>query len=257
MKSAGQINQKLKQVRFRHVKREIESLLRRTPQNCANNTKVESPTGLLGVCKLDCQTCDPVLKDRSGACGGFAFLHKGEDIKESLQNFFSTKSLPEIAIRFPDVAALRWALDSDEDPATQEEYQSAPIPLGVHWGAKVWTESTKEAEAFRKGVEASLEEIASLRDKVYHLSVEADNLSGTLRGETERLSDSLTASQLRQDEAEAKAEYAQAQLEAREREVVQLRAERDTLLDILREKKESPKTEIQPIVAPFWSRIFG
>lgn len=125
MKTSGQVAQKMKQARFRHLKRELENLLKVAPRNCIHNTPIKTHRGYVGVCALDVETCDSEVKDRSKGCSDFEAPRTKEEIKTSLKKFFETGTIPEIAVRFTDVAALLWVLsDEDEtfrDPGGWEE----------------------------------------------------------------------------------------------------------------------------------------
>ena len=137
MKTTGEIGQKLKQVKFRHVKRELEKLLETKSSNCRFNyfLKPGKPTNnkltaLLGggvnVCRcpdLDYRICDARLEDEDAAptCPYFSLRHDKSKIKSSLKEFFSSGQLPEISIRFPDVASLLWVLGDQEESESEEE----------------------------------------------------------------------------------------------------------------------------------------
>lgn len=181
MKSAGQTYQKMKQARFRHVKREIDNLLKQTPRNCANNSQAKTSTGILGVCKIDCQTCDAQVNDRSGACGEFTQIHGREDVKKSLQDFFFSRTIPEIAIRYPDVAALLWVLDGEElegeeIPEGREDYFPGSILVGTYCGVKLWVDSDAEA----KNISASIQSLTNLQEIVPLQRNEIETLKGSL-----------------------------------------------------------------------------
>ena len=133
MRTAGQVLQKLKQAQFRHVKKEVSSLLKRTPNNCANNVRVQTPSGEVGVCKLYHKTCDANFSDLSESCSDFTHLHGKEEIKASLKVFFSQRSVADISVRYPDVAALLWVLEDSpredfpeegEEEVSSEEFEA-------------------------------------------------------------------------------------------------------------------------------------
>lgn len=130
MKKAGEVGQKLKQVKFRHIKRELEKLLETKAVNCRFNYFLKPGTvnqnkliSLLGggvhICKcpdLESRICDSRLEDVDGAasCPYFSLRHDKEKIKDSLKEFFKERSTAEISIRFPDVASLLWVLEDDD-----------------------------------------------------------------------------------------------------------------------------------------------
>ncbi len=130
MKKAGEVGQKLKQVKFRHIKRELDKLLQTKSVNCRFNYFLKTGSknenkllSLLGggvyICKcpdLDSRICDSRLEDADAAqnCSFFSLRHDKEKIKDSLKEFFKDRSVSEIAIRFPDVASLLWVLEDDD-----------------------------------------------------------------------------------------------------------------------------------------------
>jgi len=151
MKTRGQIAQKFKQAQYRHIKREIGRLLKRTAPNCKNNRTLSLKIGPVGVCSLDCDVCDARFEDRAPECEEWDPRHEKGEIKASLKEFFQTRKVPEIAVRFPDVAALLWVLaDDEEDP------QAGPLlPQGVSLtlgGAEVWVDSEEEVTQVSQAV---------------------------------------------------------------------------------------------------------
>lgn len=126
MKPEGQVRHKLVQVRFRHLKREIRGGLSRRPQNCANNGTVNTPSGPLGVCLLGAGSpaswegspCDERHggDSRAAKCPFFAPARTKDSLREGFDGFLEGASLPEIAERYPDMAALMWVLDEDTPP---------------------------------------------------------------------------------------------------------------------------------------------
>jgi len=130
MRKAGEVGQKLKQVKFRHIKRELEKLLEKKSVNCRFNyflkpgtTNTNQLLSLLGggihICKcpdLDSRICDPRLEDEDASqkCPFFSLRHDKEYIKDSLKEFFKEKGIAEVSIRFPDLASLLWVLDDDD-----------------------------------------------------------------------------------------------------------------------------------------------
>jgi hypothetical protein len=152
MKTRGQVAQKFKQTKFRHIKREIRRLLKQTAPNCQNNRTLDLDLGPVGVCALDCEICDARCGDRAPDCADWIPRYDAEEAKESLRNFFQTRSVAEISVRFPDVAALLWVLieDGADDP------QEAPLfpgglPTDEFFGVQVWVDSDEELETLREG----------------------------------------------------------------------------------------------------------
>lgn len=104
MKTEGAIQQKLKQVRFRHLQRELESRLSEEPGNCKHLTEQGA------LCTLHNAPCGQKAH-RPPSCGIFEIANEKEELKASMKEFFATRPAAEIAARFPDVAALMWVLD--------------------------------------------------------------------------------------------------------------------------------------------------
>lgn len=141
MKSEGQIKHKLAQVRFRHLKRELRNGLSRKSTNCQFNGTVDLPgRPCLGVCLYKAEdpaewnggTCDESLGDRAAQCPLFECLNTRELIKDEFESFLEKADRARIAERYPDMAALLWALDIEkaeglpeleDDEATDHEQQ--------------------------------------------------------------------------------------------------------------------------------------
>lgn len=126
MKTEGQVKHKLVQVRFRHLKREIRGGLSRRPQNCVHNGTVSTPSGPLGVCLLGAGSpaswegtpCDERHGGdaRAAKCSFFASSQTKDALRDGFDGFLDGASLPEIAERYPDMAALMWVLDETTPP---------------------------------------------------------------------------------------------------------------------------------------------
>ena len=133
MKNSGEIRQKVKQVRYRYLKKALDRKLRHQPDNCRFN-------GVHGGCSYKCClhrleedgwngiVCDTELdgKDRAEACPVFELQYDKEQIKEGLDSFLKTAPIQEIAFYFPDLAALLWVLDGEthlRDADEEEDFQ--------------------------------------------------------------------------------------------------------------------------------------
>ena len=144
MRTPGEVAQKLKQVRYRHLKKELKRLLKQTARTCKHNTLVETRGGESGICTLDCKACDTWL-DRSSDCGKWEPRHTAEEIKESLKEFFKTRPVHEVAVRFPDVAALLWMLADEDDPQAGPLIPNA-VPTTTLYGIELWVDTREELE---------------------------------------------------------------------------------------------------------------
>jgi len=105
MKTRGQVQQKLKQARFRHVQKALRRKFAGNPS--------EEPWPTEAV----------------------------EQAKSEYREFFS-KSIPEVAQKFPDVAALMWVLSEGEEPG--------PVLIGAMGGVSMWANSEEEARVCRE-----------------------------------------------------------------------------------------------------------
>jgi hypothetical protein len=222
MRPAGQIVQKLKQSGFRHMKRELNRLLAAKPQNCLNNTQVKTSTGTVGVCKLDCKTCDSVVHDRVEGCPSFALTHSPEALKASLKEFFRTASIEEIFVRFPDMATLLWALD-DSEHAERGRLIPDASPTTSLWGVDLWVDTQEELEVLTEIGRVYEEERTLLASLGRALAVEPPGLPAAV----ETLQESLQALQREAAEADTEAGQALLQKEAAETraKVAEARAE--------------------------------
>lgn len=131
MRSRKEIQKKLAQVRFRHLKKLKRTGLSRRPCNCVYNVvigegnKPNQPS--VGVCTykvLEGQDPDGVCDENFGGraraqnCPVFEANQTAEMIKEDFDEFLRTVTFGEIAYHFPDMAALLWVLKDDPEQNT-------------------------------------------------------------------------------------------------------------------------------------------
>ena len=262
MRSSGQIQQKLKQVRFRHYKKEAADLLRQTPKNCVNNgTLVGGMQTPLGVCKLDFQVCDAKTQDRSGTCGNFAQAHGREEVKKSLQDFFSGRSVSDIAVRYPDVAALLWVLDGEvledeELPGGREDYFPGSVLVGTYFGVQLWANSESDSQTLQDTIssrEAASARVAYLEHNHTRLQeevIKAEAKTARLQEECQMHLKALAlAEQVSQLSGEALAS-------ARESAKL-LAAKIDFLEGELSKARQTQLQKAEPARIPFWRRVLG
>lgn len=142
MKSEGAIRHKIKQVRFRYLKRFIQESLDRKPENCAHNAPLDgSGDEAVRVCFAQ---IDPVSRrgvvcddrfggcDRASACAMFTPARTKSDVKAAFYADLDGMTFPEIAYNYPDMAALLWVLADegvDVPPPDPHEFDlSDPVP---------------------------------------------------------------------------------------------------------------------------------
>ena len=124
MKTKGQLIQKIKQVKFRYMKKFIDKCLAKSSPNCVYNRPSSfSSEGVKDVClcghNIETQSwvatpCDKrVNPSRATECTYFVALNTKEELKEEFNTSLDSLPLPAIASKFPDLAALLWVLSDD------------------------------------------------------------------------------------------------------------------------------------------------
>lgn len=141
MKTSGAIKHKLNQVRFRHMKKRIESELRQSPGNCLYNAVVPPPPGVKGaqgvsLCLYGAgepTTWEPTFCDervdggeRAKGCSTFCAIRTLDEVKEDFRQDLEKMTFPEVAAVFPDMAALIWVLGEEDVPVAPEVRVEAP-----------------------------------------------------------------------------------------------------------------------------------
>ena len=173
MKTVGEVRQKLKQVRFRHAKRELDDALSVTSLNCEHNTVVEIPgVGEVGLCNVAPTPvmCDAARGcDLSSSCGRYSSLHTKDTVKEQVEAALNA-SIPEVAAKYPDAAALMWVL-TDEPPALDAPVLTDPfgesgVLVGTFFGVNVWAGSTHERSVLAAALNTLVESETRLQREV-------------------------------------------------------------------------------------------
>ena len=127
MKIRGQILQKVKQVKYRYLKKFLDKCLSKVSGNCIHNRPTEiNQSSAENVCLCGYQMeekswvgliCDKRINpDLAKNCDTFDPLNTKEELKEEFNSSLQTLPLAILASKFPDLAALLWVLDE-----TQEE----------------------------------------------------------------------------------------------------------------------------------------
>lgn len=109
MKTTAEVQHKLQQVRYRHLKKELEGLLDQNPGNCKHLSN-------LSMCRLLNEPCHKA-PNKALRCGVFECLQDKDLLKQEMKDYFQTRPAAEIAARFPDVAALMWVLEESTPDA--------------------------------------------------------------------------------------------------------------------------------------------
>lgn len=129
----SKVKQKLKQVKFRHLKAYLSDNLSADPRNCTHNEIRKSSNGVVHTCGYEGSNtygkiCDVSFgKNRAKDCGLFCPKKDKEELKAEFYNFIDSSSIGEIAKEFPDVTALMWVLDTlgadSTDVELKEHYE--------------------------------------------------------------------------------------------------------------------------------------
>lgn len=148
MRSPGAIRHKLNQVRYRYLKKRIETELRPVPGNCTFN----APMGDEGhaLCLFGAgspQTWKPSFCDerldggaRAKGCSMFCARRTKDQVKDEFETEFNTFTIADVAYRYPDMAALIWVLgeDAPEEAATPATTGTTSTALTVEEPLPWW-----------------------------------------------------------------------------------------------------------------------
>jgi len=125
MKTEKSIQHKIKQVKYRVIKKAIRNGLSKKPCNCKNSGLVRGSASdpLFYVCLLDAdkpQEWEGTICDQSvpNTCPFFENNKTKEQIESEIEQMLSSGDMGAIASIYPDIAALLWVLagtDEDED----------------------------------------------------------------------------------------------------------------------------------------------
>lgn len=158
IKGDGEIRQKLKQARFRHLKREIESRLRLTAKNCVHNIPLEVRGAEVGFCALKHIVCDVAeKKDHAPSCPNFGLRASKDEIKADFQALMESP-IHEIATKYPDVAALTWVVGKEEPT----DFLPGSTLVGSVKGVLLWADTEGEAESAKSEIANLVEASAAV-----------------------------------------------------------------------------------------------
>lgn len=172
MKPEGAVRQKLKQVRFRHAKRELDAALTRTASTCEHNAAYNVPgVGEVGVCLLNQGVvCDAERgADLAPGCSSYSCKYTKDGMKEALESAFDG-SIAEVAAKYPDAAALMWVL-TDEPPAPDappltDPFGESGVLVGTFFGVPLWVGSEGARLMVGQALHTLIEGEAHLRREV-------------------------------------------------------------------------------------------
>jgi hypothetical protein len=173
VKTLGSVRHQLKQVSFRHLKKQLEDALRPRPANCVFNAVVAHPT-LIATDKGPCSLCIHPDQEADRLCdiawGGvekakgcplFLAKQSKDEIKDEFREWLSTATLAEVAAEYPDMAALLWVLQEEapnreveiaDDEDWQPELETEEEYLVEFAGLSLRFSAAEDAEAFNSEV---------------------------------------------------------------------------------------------------------
>lgn len=226
MKSEGAVRQKLKQVRFRHAKRELDAALTRTSATCEHNVVLDVlGVGEVGVCSLKAGVlCDAARDaDLAPECLSYSCRYTKEGMKGVLEAAFDAP-ISEVAVKYPDAAALMWVL-TDESPTDtppapmNDPFGESGVLVGTFFGVQVWAGSIEERiflatslndlvesearlrrevalkdeanQSLQAELEAMREDVQSVREKFSQAEVSLTTLEADLKGRVQELEGAL------------------------------------------------------------------
>ena len=131
MKSEGKIRHKLKQVRFRLIKKELRKATSKKPCNCVHSGVVRGHASepLFHVCLMDSskpEEWDGMICDNSvpNTCPFFKPKATKESVTEQVNEILDSDDMGKIATHYPDVAALLWVLAGVEEESEENDDNS-------------------------------------------------------------------------------------------------------------------------------------
>lgn len=135
MRREPSVQHKLKQVLYRHLQKRLRANFRTVPTACRHNREVGDSN--VGVCvfKSDGRPrgtlCDaryegiPVAKN----CPWFEPRQTAEEIKTEFRVIFEEPHRGLLGVAFPDVAALLWVLDPEDEGPVLEQAVDTTLAL--------------------------------------------------------------------------------------------------------------------------------
>lgn len=190
MKSEGSIRHKAKQVRYRYLKKELEDSLSPCASHCVHNRRLLLPDGEeVGVCGFSWKKgewpgiCDEQYHDYSTdypgtscGCPHFQIGSTKDEVKESFNTWLEDATIPEIAARYPDLAALLWVLGEESESSLEGPdpfVETFPVSLG---STEVHLVSEQDREVLADFLVDTCQKCLTLQEVVRDLKESHDNL---------------------------------------------------------------------------------
>lgn len=166
-KPVSKIKQKLKQIKFRHLKRYLSANLTEDSRNCVHNERVVGKKGEVCVCGYEgsnhySQICDyNYNKKLAKECGLFCPKKSKDELKAEFFTFIDESSRGAVAKEFPDVTALLWVLDLFED-------KHSDIELEEHYNEiqKLRDHNKELSDTLSRAKEENITLLTTLQEKI-------------------------------------------------------------------------------------------
>lgn len=147
MRPRSQVRQQLRQVTFRHLQKQLRDNFKQKPSTCKHNREILLNDGSVRVCghlnpeghprHVVCDARVAGCKEMARSCPLWAPLKTKEEIKETF-GLLLQSDRGEIAAKYPDIAALLWVLDSEEDVPSSEDLARVEPEEGVSLPPSSW-----------------------------------------------------------------------------------------------------------------------
>lgn len=212
MKSESATRHKLKQVRFRHLKKRLAAALKERPENCAHNHSFKHPLTngtLTGMCLCPEQEgdrlCDPDWggMEKAKSCPLFQPQQTKDEVKDDFNAELIEMSFAQIAYSYPDLAALMWVLGEEEvsenweelpqSSEDTEEVETQWVEMQVQ-GVRLRVDSPESKEVLDK----VLEDVAALDESNTHVVETLNTALATTMQDNTRLREKLAEMEARQ-----------------------------------------------------------
>lgn len=126
MQAEGLVHQRLKQVLFRHLQKELRANFKCYPESCRHNRGEMLladgyDEGAVGVCgyvregkplRIVCDSRIAGGQEQARTCEWWTPLRDKKEIRQDFHKLISGSDLGAIASKYPDAAALMWVLGS-------------------------------------------------------------------------------------------------------------------------------------------------
>ncbi len=134
MRSQAQIRRQLKQVTFRHLKRQLRALFKQRPDTCQHNRDValdeDTHVQLCGVLdgqgrprNVPCDSRIPGCNEMARECPLWHPLRTKAEVKAAFHGVVQSDDRGVVASEYPDIAALMWVLDDPADTPSVAEVE--------------------------------------------------------------------------------------------------------------------------------------